>query len=552
MVRCTQWGIPIVVYAGEFSSTEAFFGTSAWDDTFNWAADNGTIMFAAAGNNNRNLPDDAVQRPATRTPRTLTVGATNVDGTKASFSSWGSSVNVWAPGVQIPVGPTPTATGGTSVSGTSFSTALAAGVAAMVRAVNPGLNVDQVRDLLVNTGWNGTDKVTKGLDAYAAVWAAMEARFSETATEAKLEQLFPDADGAFTALFNNAINRKGDTDTFRLEVKTFSTLTLDLQWYQQLASLRLELESVNVEGLAPIITATKSAESANLTAQVGTGTYRVKVIGTAPTAYLLSGRLTAGVLPPDYLDYLEPNDSFERATRLQFVAPGKFGISRYRAVHGPGWLDLTLHTTTAPSSTTDQDFFRFDVPNSIGSLQVPKMTITSDEPVEVTLFDSARAKLATWRKTQVSIGLAAGDNGYVKVAGATHTRYRLWVGTELSPPLRRNWEEVRIFPKWWESGVHADRVIGPEEFRGILIDEPALADGVLHFGEAGLVLLPEGVRLELLDSAGELVRQADVTEEAVSISVEGLEPGAYVLRIQSSATLEAPIGLAPVMPPSLR
>jgi hypothetical protein len=96
MVRCTQWGIPFVVYSGEFDSVELFFGTSAWNDTFNWAADNGTIMFAAAGNKNRNLPDDAVQRPATRTPRTLTVGATNVDGTKASFSSWGSSVNVCA------------------------------------------------------------------------------------------------------------------------------------------------------------------------------------------------------------------------------------------------------------------------------------------------------------------------------------------------------------------------------------------------------------------------------------------------------------------------
>lgn len=326
---------------------ELFFGTSAWNDTFNWAADNGTIMFAAAGNENRNLPDDAVQRPATRTPRTLTVGATNVDGTKASFSSWGSSVNLWAPGVQIPVGPTPAATGGTSLSGTSFSTPLVAGVAAMVRAVNRSLSVDQVRDILVNTAWGGTEKVTKGVDAYAAVWSAMEARFTETASESKPEQLFPHADGTFTAVFNDAINRKGDTDTFRLEVKSFSNLTVDLQWYQQLASLRLELESENEEGLAPIITETKTAESAKLTAQVSTGTYRVKVIGDAPTAYLLSGTLTAGTLLPDYL---EANDSFERATRLQFVAPARFGISLFRDVQGPGWLDLTLHTTTAPSS----------------------------------------------------------------------------------------------------------------------------------------------------------------------------------------------------------
>jgi hypothetical protein len=79
--------------------------------------------------------------------------------------------------------------------------------------------------------------------------------------------------------------------------------------------------------LAPITTATNTAESAYLTAQIGTGTYQVKVIGDAPTAYLLSGKLTPGVLLPDYL---EPNDSFEHATSVQFVAPVKFGISLYR------------------------------------------------------------------------------------------------------------------------------------------------------------------------------------------------------------------------------
>ena len=549
MVRCTQWGIPFVVYSGGFESVELFFGTSAWNDTFNWAADHGTIMFAASGNKNLHLPDDVVRRPATRTPRTLTVGATKVDGTKANFSNWGSSVNVWAPGVQIPVGPTPAAAGGTPRSGTSYSTPLAAGVAAMVRAVNRNLSVDQVRDLLVSTAWNGAGKVTKGLDAYAAVWAAMQAGFTESGTESNPEQLFPHADGTFTPVFNDAINKKGDTDTFRLEVKTFSILKLDLQWYQRLASLRLELEKENPKGLAPIITVTTTAESANLTAQLGTGTYRIKVIGSAPTAYLLSGRITPQVL---VADYLEPNDSFEKAARLQFVAPGKLGISPYRAVHGPGWLDLTLHTTSAPSFTTDRDFFRFDAPTSIGSLQVPRMTISSDEPVEVTLFDSARAELARWRETEVSIRFGASDSGYLEVSGTTHTRYQLWVGTVLSPALGRNWEEMHVFPKWWESDVHPDWVTGPEEFRGILVDEPALADNALHFGEVGSVLLPESVRLELLDSAAELVREADVTEEAVSISVEGLEPGAYVLRIQSSATPEAPIGLTPVMPPSLR
>jgi len=549
IVRCAQWGIPFVVYSGSFTSTEAFFGTSAWNDTFNWAADNGTIMFASAGNDNLHLPDDAVQRPATRTPRTLTVGGTNPDGTKWGDSSWGSSVNVWAPGVSVPVGPTPTANGGASVNGTSFSAPLAAGVAAMVRAVNRNLNVDQIRELLVSTGWAGVDRVTVGLDAYAAVWAAMEARFAESATEANTETLFPRGDGTFTPIFNTAINRRGDTDTFRLEVKSFSTLTLDLQWYQPLASLRLELEPERADALSPAVVASKTAESAAITAQLGTGIYFVKVIGNAPTAYLLSGRLTPGTLLPDYL---EANDSFDRSTRLQFTAPGKLGISPFRLVHGPGWLDLTLHTAAAAPLTTDQDFFRFDVPDEPASLQIPSLTITSDEPVDVTLYDSTRNELRSWHGANVPLTFAGGESCYLRVSGATHTRYGLWIGRKLSPELGRNWEEVHLWPKWWEVDDHPDWVIGPEEFRGILVDELALSDGVLHFGDVESSTLPEGTRVELLNPDGGLVREGEIAGSAGSVSIEGLEPGAYVLRIQSAASPESPLALAPLMPPQLR
>jgi Subtilase family len=261
MVRCTQWGIPFVVYSGEFVSVEFFFGTSAWNDTFNWAADNGTIMFAAAGNENRHLPDDAVQRPATRTPRALTVGATNADGTKASFSSWGTSVDVWAPGVGIPVGPTPSAPAGSSPDGTSFATPLTAGIAAMIRSVNGALDVDEIRDLIVSTGWDGVDKVTKGVDAYAAVWAAMAGRFKETnPTETRKERLFPNAAGVFEPIFGDAINRRGDTDEFELEVKTYSTLVVDLQWYAPLASLSIELVNEDSDGLAASVSVKKCRE----------------------------------------------------------------------------------------------------------------------------------------------------------------------------------------------------------------------------------------------------------------------------------------------------
>ena len=178
--------------------------------------------------------------------------------------------------------------------------------------------------------------------------------------------------------------------------------------------------------------------------------------------------------------------------------------------------------------------------------------ITSDEPVDVTLYDSTRTELNSWRGTNVPLSFQGGESCFLRVAGSTHTRYGLWIGRKLSPVLGRNWEEVHIWPKWWEVDDHPDWVIEPEEFRGILVDELTLADGVLHFGEVESSVLPEGTRIELLNPDGVLLREAETIENAAWVSVEGLEPGAYVLRIRSAATPEAPLALAPLMPPQLR
>jgi hypothetical protein len=275
------------------------------------------------------------------------------------------------------------------------------------------------------------------------------------------------------------------------------------------------------------------------------------VRGNAPTAYLLTGRLTAALLDPDYL---EVNDSFETATQLAVTTEsGNFKPWRLWNVHGPGEFDLTLHTTHPPSTTTDKDYFRIDVPADLSRAFVPKLTVSSDEPVTVTLYDGARAQLATWpgvRKTDV--GFPVRECSYVRVAGTTHTNYKLWVGLELSPALRRRWEELHIIPKWWEVDGHPDWITQPEEYRGIIIDEFALEDGLLGFGEASSAVLPEHVQLELLNVEGELARLPEVIDGAVSFDVEGLEPGVYVMRIKSRATVDSPIGLTTVAPRELR
>lgn len=536
MIRCAQWGIPLVVYSGGFTSTELFFGTSAWNDTFNWAADNGVLMVASAGNDNIDLPDYSVLRPATRTPRTLTVGALNDDGTKAGFSNYGSSVQLWAPGVNIPVVPTnmPTSLAGSLVSGTSFSAPLVVGVAAMMRAANPSLTVDQLRDTLVNTGWDGAGPGGKGLDAYAAVWSAMSAKMAESSTESAPERLFPRADGTFEPIFNWAVNRTGDRDEFLLDVASFSTVTVDLQWYDRLSKVSLALESTDPNAVDPDAVVTSPAVGAShLTADLGSGRYRLVVRGSGPTAYVLSGRIRPGTLAPDSF---EVNDSFDKATRLRVAKPaGLIWEEYFRTDHGPGVFPLTLHSLGAGPATADQDYFHVDVPAAIGSLQIPQISIGSDEKVDVTLYDSARTPLVTKHDRAVQLLLERGKSFYVRVSGPTHTRYSLWVGTKLDgDALRRNWqEELRILPDWWED-VHPDWVIDPEELRGVLIGEDLLGDGELVLGAGVSAELPSSVLVELLDDAGETVRQGTEVAGRRSIALEGLEPGAYVLRITSA------------------
>ncbi|WP_136486692.1 S8 family serine peptidase [Vibrio sp. H11] len=101
------------------------------------------------------------------------VAATNTSNTRASFSNWGTFVDITAPGTSIRT----TYPGNRYVyySGTSFSSPLTAGVAALMVAANPGISADEIENGLFSTaadiGTAGDDNVYgHGLvDAQAAV-----------------------------------------------------------------------------------------------------------------------------------------------------------------------------------------------------------------------------------------------------------------------------------------------------------------------------------------------------------------------------------------------
>ena len=146
--------------------------SSTLQSAVNYAWSKGAVIFASAGNNSTSSP----MYPAACT-NVVSVSATDVNGAFASFSNFGSWIDLSAPGNNIL---TTTMGGGYGYwYGTSFSSPIAAGVAALVLSLKPALSnsalvslLEQNSDDLGAPGWDpyfGYGQV----DAYKAVTAAM-------------------------------------------------------------------------------------------------------------------------------------------------------------------------------------------------------------------------------------------------------------------------------------------------------------------------------------------------------------------------------------------
>ncbi|MGW2227724.1 S8 family peptidase [Streptomyces formicae] len=106
----------------------------------------GVTYAVAAGNENTNAGNSS---PA-RVPAAITVGATSNTDARASFSNYGSILDIFAPGVNIKAGWNTGDTATNTISGTSMATPHVAGAAAVYLAGHTSATPAQVSSALVN------------------------------------------------------------------------------------------------------------------------------------------------------------------------------------------------------------------------------------------------------------------------------------------------------------------------------------------------------------------------------------------------------------------
>ena len=134
----------------------------------------GVLFVTSAGNQNRDN-DVVTYFPANSPYRSvIAVGATDQQDKKTAISNYGTNVHVAAPGHDIwstvPKGKYE------KISGTSMAAPLVAGLAALMKSVNPKLTPIEIRDILQETGVKAEMDNACGcrIDALAAIERALE------------------------------------------------------------------------------------------------------------------------------------------------------------------------------------------------------------------------------------------------------------------------------------------------------------------------------------------------------------------------------------------
>jgi subtilisin family serine protease len=120
--------------------------SSALDTAVNNLSNSGVAIAVAAGNSST----DACTSSPARAANAITVGATTTTDARASFSNFGTCLDIFAPGQGILSSWIGSTTATRTISGTSMASPHVAGVAALYKQANPSASSSTVRNAIVN------------------------------------------------------------------------------------------------------------------------------------------------------------------------------------------------------------------------------------------------------------------------------------------------------------------------------------------------------------------------------------------------------------------
>ena len=120
--------------------------SSALDTAVNNLSNSGVPIAVAAGNSNA----DACGTSPARAANAITVGATTTSDARASFSNFGTCLDIFAPGQGVLSSWFSSDTATATLSGTSMASPHVAGVAALYKQFSPGASAATVRNAIVN------------------------------------------------------------------------------------------------------------------------------------------------------------------------------------------------------------------------------------------------------------------------------------------------------------------------------------------------------------------------------------------------------------------
>lgn len=134
------------------------FTNASFDEAVQSAVNDGMTVIASAGNSGA----DACGNSPARVPAAITVAATNIDDAQASWSNYGSCVDIQAPGVFIRSAWSNAPTGYNTLDGTSMAVPHVSGAAAILLSRAPWLSPAQVHHSMITNATTGVISANKG------------------------------------------------------------------------------------------------------------------------------------------------------------------------------------------------------------------------------------------------------------------------------------------------------------------------------------------------------------------------------------------------------